>query len=81
MICEKCKESGLRSTVHGGVSMSTLMHCPSWYDEDGRYHTHDLNWTTSDWHCSNGHRWRVREQGSCPACGWQGGREVQWLTK
>ena len=80
MICEKCKASGQRSTVTGGMSSSTLMYCSPWYDEDGKYHSHDMNWRTTSYQCSNGHRWSVHEQGSCPAGDWVGGREVVWHT-
>jgi len=69
VICEACKQQGLRSTVTEGGSMSTLMHCPSFYDEDGKLHTHDSNVTTHRFRCSNGHSFSTQSRGSC-WCGW-----------
>ncbi len=70
MICPECKEQGLKSTVHGGgAGMTTLKYCPPYYDEDGKFHSHDSNITTSNWSCSNGHRFTIKSSGSC-WCGW-----------
>lgn len=69
MICEACKKEGLKSRVYEGAGFTTAMHCPSFYDEEGKSHTHDSNVTSWTYSCSNGHRWETRESGSC-WCGW-----------
>lgn len=71
MICEKCKEQGLKSRVYTGCGMTTLMYCPPFYDEEGKHHTHDSNTTTIQYECSNGHKWSDKKSGSC-WCGWKG---------
>lgn len=68
MKCEKCVEEGTTSEVYPGGGTSTLMYCPPYYDEQGKYHHHDRNTHTTDYRCSNGHRWKLSEQGMCPSC-------------
>lgn len=80
MICPKCKELGLKSTVTSYGSMSTLMGYPTYYDEDGNVHQHDSNRVTSDYRCSEGHRFISERKGSpCPSypknCDFSGGEE------
>lgn len=72
MKCPACTSEGKRSRVYPGVSSSTLMWCAPFYDEDGRYHHHDMNTTTTSFSCSKGHRWIESAKGSC-SCGWSGG--------
>ncbi len=69
MKCPECIKEGLKSSVCPGGSSTTLLCCPPFYDEDGKYHDHDRNWTTYDFTCSNGHIWAESSQGSC-WCGW-----------
>lgn len=69
MICPECKKEGKKSRVCPGVSMVTAMWCPPFYDEDGKYHHHDANITTTNYKCSNGHTWTERLSGLC-WCGW-----------
>ena len=69
MICQKCKEQGLKSKVYSGGGSTTLMYCPPFYDEDGHYHCHDSNTTTAEYSCSNGHTWTEHHRGTC-WCGW-----------
>jgi len=71
MICPECKKSGLKSTVYPHGSSTTLMYCQPFYDEDGNFHYHDFNTTTTDYSCSNGHRWSESHKGKC-WCGWDG---------
>ncbi len=70
MICQECKAAGLKSRVtpHGGAS--TLMYCEPFYDEEGKYHHHDLNVLTSSFSCSNGHQWVTKSHPKCPGCDW-----------
>jgi hypothetical protein len=63
--CPVCKKKGLKSKVYGGTGSVTLMYCAPFYDEDGNYHSHDGNTSTSEWKCSQGHAWTTRESGSC----------------
>ncbi len=69
MICPECKKEGLKSTVYPGVGMTTAMYFSPFYDEEGNYHDHDANTTTTDYSCSNGHKWIEKTTGSC-WCGW-----------
>jgi len=69
MICLECKKKGLKSQVYPGVSSTTLLYCQPFYDEKGRYHDHDANTTTTEYSCSNGHKWVEKTTGSC-WCGW-----------
>jgi hypothetical protein len=66
MICPFCKEEGLRSKVFGGGGTTILDYCPPFYDEDGEYHVHDCNISTTYYNCSNGHRWVKRGHPGCP---------------
>lgn len=72
MICDKCKEEGLKSTVWPGSTMSTAMSINRYYDEDGNYHLHDGNVSSSSFSCSNGHSWSVKTKSRCPSvqCKW-----------
>jgi hypothetical protein len=67
--CPVCKEKGMKSCVYGGTGNVTLMHCPTFWDEDGNFHSHDINTSTATWRCSQGHTWITRESGKC-WCGW-----------
>ena len=68
MICPVCKENNEKSSVMEGMCMTTCMYCPSYYDEDGNYHSHDSNITTSEYHCSKGHSFSIKRTGTCPSC-------------
>ena len=71
MICKICKEQGLKSNVYGGdFGITTAMYCEPYYDEDGKRHHHDMNGTSSDYRCSNGHSFYKVSYKKC-ACGWQ----------
>ena len=60
MICQKCRDSGLKSTVHPGMSYTTF-----YYDENGLYQgsTDDSNTTTTEYRCSQGHKWQTKYRG------------------
>ncbi len=69
MICPNCKEKGLKSKVYIDNSESTLLRYAPFYDEEGEYHSHSKHIITSDFSCSNGHRWsKKREDFFCPSC-------------
>lgn len=72
MICEKCKEEGLTSKVY---TESMAHYCMAWepyYDEQGVFHSHDVNHNGSLYRCSRGHVFHVNNIPTCPAknCDW-----------
>jgi hypothetical protein len=70
MICQKCKNEGQKSTVTVGPCFTTAMASRPFYDEEGTYHNHDGNVTTTSYSCSRGHSFTVRERLKCPGCTW-----------
>jgi RNA polymerase subunit RPABC4/transcription elongation factor Spt4 len=68
MKCPVCVEKNLKSNVYVGMSTSTAMYCAPYYDEDGKYHSHDGNTHTTSYSCSNGHTWAESNTGTCPSC-------------
>ena len=58
MICGQCEREGKKSKVYVGLPTGTLMGWVSYYDEDGNYVNEDPNVTTTDYSCSNGHRFQ-----------------------
>ena len=69
MKCPQCVKEGKKSHINVGTSTTTLMYCPPYYDEDGKYHHHDPNYVTTNYTCSNGHEWAETTYDSC-WCGW-----------
>ncbi len=68
--CPFCNDEGLKSTVNlPGSSVSTAMMPHRFYDEDGRFHHHGGNTITSEYRCSQGHRWLESSKGGCKTCG------------
>lgn len=70
VVCPACDFAGQKSMVYVGGAVTTLAHCPPFYDEDGCRHHHDSNKTTEDRSCSNGHRWSVVLSPRRCWCGW-----------
>jgi len=68
MKCPICVEKKLKSCVYVGISTSTLMYCAPYYDEDGKYHSHDSNVNATEYNCSQGHKWSESHIGICPSC-------------
>lgn len=68
MKCPVCVKKGLKSCVTVGYSTSTAMWCPAYYNEDGKYHDHDMNTRSTSYSCSYGHTWSVSSHRSCPSC-------------
>jgi hypothetical protein len=79
MKCPECQAEGERSTVHAGAGFSTCMGYDRFWDEDGAYHSHDPNITTTSYRCSRGHSWPEEQFGRCPAegCDWGSEHEAQ----
>jgi len=69
MICPVCTKKRLKSKVYPGISLTTLMYFPPFYDEEGKFHDHDNNRITTNYACSNGHQWTEKITRSC-WCGW-----------
>lgn len=69
MKCPECIAEGKKSMVYPGISVKSAVYYPSFYDTDGKMHTHDGNTVTTNYTCSEGHEWTERTTGSC-WCGW-----------
>jgi rubrerythrin len=71
MKCPECVASGKKSRITPGMASITAMHCAPYYDEEGVYHLHDFNTTTTNYGCTNGHQWReTSPPNQCPGCEW-----------
>lgn len=68
--CPVCLGEGKRSTVIAGMVSTTLAYSSTVYDEDGKPRFVNPNTTTSNYDCSNGHRFSVRY-----------GNGKQWITE
>ena len=62
MICEQCREQGRKSKVFPGMTFVTAMSWQPYYDEEGQYVNNDPNIHTTDYRCSNRHRWVAKDQ-------------------
>ena len=74
MICPECQKLGLKSKAYPGWTTCTAMYCQPFYDEEGELHHHDMNTTSTQYSCSNGHNWAENIKGTC-WCGWDGNKE------
>ena len=70
MICEKCRDSGQRSTVRIVGTKQSAMPSDCFFDEDGVEHSHNPNIATTTYRCSNGHSFEEKSSWQCAACGW-----------
>lgn len=68
MKCAACVAAGTPSQVRVGGQMATCMGFSTFYDELGRYHSHDPNLITTQYSCSNGHIWSESHKAKCPTC-------------
>ena len=68
MKCSKCVAEGKTSRVYTGGGSSTCMAWDTYYDEDGKYHSHDPNYHSSNYRCSNGHEWVMTYIAKCSSC-------------
>lgn len=67
--CPFCVEEGLKSILYPNGSSETLMGWKSYYDEEGLYHSHNPNITTTNYSCSNGHNYNIEIKYGCYNCG------------
>ena len=58
MKCTTCVSEGRESRVYPGMSTRTLAAWQPFYDEAGVLHNDDPNKTTTEYTCSNGHKWK-----------------------
>lgn len=65
MKCPECVKENKKSFVNVGMSMTTAMYAAPFYDEEGKYHHHDPNTTSTEYSCSNGHRWTHKSTSTC----------------
>lgn len=65
MICSECLKLGLKSRVYVGRGTTTLIYSAPFYDEDGKYHNHNPNINTTEYSCSNGHKWVEHSKSHC----------------
>ena len=69
MKCPACVEEGKVSRWYPPEWWSsTSMGFSTYYDEEGRYHSHDPNSSWSSASCSNGHRFFVQQGNRCSNC-------------
>lgn len=61
MKCPECEANGQKSQVYERSRTMTLVAITPSYDEEGRAHIHEANTTTTDFECSNGHRFTLQE--------------------
>lgn len=76
VICQTCQEAGGTSCcrVSRSGSFANMVYAPvrTYYDEEGRYHSHDPEEYTDSYVCSKGHGWTKTIRKSC-WCGWVNG--------
>ncbi len=70
MKCPECVKQGLTSRVYIESGTTTCLGWSPYYDENGRYHSHDPNMTTTGYRCSNGHVFSQRAGSRCSNCDW-----------
>lgn len=70
--CHECVESGQKSEVYPGSGSVTCLGWQPYYDKDGVYHSHDPNWHSIRYTCSQGHSWGESRRNPCPSedCDW-----------
>lgn len=78
MKCPECIKQGLRSRVKPDLTPkirhAVYIIVKTYWDEDGVYHSHDPEITTTHYLCSNGHEFSKTRQNPCGAPGCDYGR-------
>lgn len=63
VFCPQCQEVKQTSHVYVGAQMSTALHAPDYYDEQGVWHPGgNPNTITTRYTCSNGHTWEEKRK-------------------
>lgn len=65
MKCPICEEEDLKSMVHILYHGKTCMGHVQYFDENGAYHNHDPNLTTTKYSCTNGHSFNHTHKNKC----------------
>lgn len=74
MRCAECVAEGKSSKVYAGYGVTMPMGgAQTFWDERGVMHIHDGDRTSWNYTCSEGHKFMVAEERSCPAsgCDWR----------
>ncbi len=73
--CPKC---GAELISGQGATRTTLAMGSRGYDDEGKRHNHDPNWSTGTYECENDHTVKRRTRKSCPAedCDYGGEEEL-----
>lgn len=79
MKCPQCEAEGIKSTIDDRHGWTTSMGVARFHDEDGRYHVHDRNRTTTDLRCSKNHDLRLVSRKGCKVEGCDFGTGETWL--
>ena len=66
MICNTCKDTGLKSKVFP-IASEYVFVTPQerYFDENGVWHNHDSNEIVESFKCSNDHTWEVKKTAKC----------------
>lgn len=67
MKCPTCVAQGERSFVYPGSTSTTALGFQQFYDEEGVWHVHDPNRSTTSYSCSRSHTWDQVSGYPCPA--------------
>jgi len=73
--CPICEDRGGAKVYPLGCSATLIGYYP-YHDEEGVYHDHNPNATTSLFCCDKGHSWQVKTYATCPGCGWRRSDDV-----
>ena len=66
MICNACRTDNQRSKVYITEIFYDLQQAQDrFFDEDGKWHCHDINPTTTKYQCSNRHEWTEVKYATC----------------
>lgn len=66
ILCPQCKKLKQKSKVYLIGSTKTLLGWSPYWDEEGRYHSHDPNKVRTGYNCNRGHTWEIEELEPCP---------------
>lgn len=75
VICPFCEENKTSSVRNLGTA-TTMLAINFFHDEEGKYHSHDSNESSTHYSCSNGHKWHTKSHRSC-WCGWNQTQEIE----
>ena len=66
MICSECRKHGQRSRVYIIDSYYDLQIAQDrFFDEEGHWHVHDTNTSTTTYQCTNNHKWSETKYSMC----------------